>query len=416
MKGIQGPSTYRMTGHLKDFQESPLLFLRHLSEYGETTRFRLGHRKFYLTTNPQMVKDVVFTKNNSFVDVGIKNVVRALHVHDLFEFNFLLGMPNIKSSFVKKHFSTCRIDHRTIIQSYLSLWKSGSLRIFNEEVQELALWLLAHSFFGVTQNHDLTTHLKKIAELRTKRHQPSMVKVRLPKVGKQNQIETDAIAGVVSCLQSRYDNQLVDEQRYIYDTLVNEDESGILQRFFITYDLICNACSWLMYTLCEHEDILRHVQLLKGHEQDEYMRMVILESLRLYPPIWLFGKQAVETVQVDNYVFKKNETIFISPYSLHRNEAYFLEPHEFLPERFCLDLNVDIPKHLYLPFGMIAETEAQMEYVMTMARAIVLPIVTSFDIKKVRSIIHPKGEILLEMKEPFSIVITKEKLPIVTSL
>lgn len=65
---------------------------------------------------------------------------------------------------------------------------------------------------------------------------------------------------------------------------------------------------------------------------------------------------------------------------------------------------------------MIAETEAQVEYVMTMVKAITLPLVTSFNIKKVRSIIHPKGEILLEMKEPFSIVVTKDKSPIVTSL
>lgn len=416
MKGIQGPSTYRMTGHLKDFQENPLLFLRHLSEYGEATSFRLGHRRCYLTTNPQMVKDIVFTNANSFVDVGIKNVVRTLQVHDLYEFNFSTGVPKVKGSFVKKHFSTFRIEHRTIVQSHISLWESGDLKVFNEEVQDLALCLLAHSFFGVANKHDLTGHLRKLAELRTKRHQPSMIKVPIPKLGKRNPIEAHAIAGVFSCLQSLYNHRSTCEQNNVYNVLDNESEGDILQRFFITYDLIRNACSWLMYTFCEHQDILRHIQLLKGQEQDEYMRMVILESLRLYPPIWLFGKQAVEAVQVDNYLFKKNETIFISPYSLHRNEAYFLEPNEFLPERFCLDLNVDIPQHLYLPFGMIPETEAQVEYVMTMVKAITLPLVTSFNIKKVRSIIHPKGEILLEMKEPFSIVVTKDKSPIVTSL
>lgn len=132
-----------------------------------------------------------------------------------------------------------------------------------------------------------------------------MIKVPIPKLGKRNPIEAHAIAGVFSCLQSLYNHRSTCEQNNVYNVLDNESEGDILQRFFITYDLIRNACSWLMYTFCEHQDILRHIQLLKGQEQDEYMRMVILESLRLYPPIWLFGKQAVEAVQVDNYLFKK---------------------------------------------------------------------------------------------------------------
>lgn len=78
------------------------------------------------------------------------------------------------------------------------------------------------------------------------------------------------------------------------------------------------------------------------------MRAVLHETLRLYPPVWLFSRSSGERVDVLDLSLPAKTTIMLSPYLLHRHPAYWTDAEQFLPERF-----VDSAEQpAYMPFSL----------------------------------------------------------------
>jgi cytochrome P450 len=82
-----------------------------------------------------------------------------------------------------------------------------------------------------------------------------------------------------------------------------------------------------------------------------YTEAVIKEALRLYPPAYGFGRQAVRPVEIGGYVLPKGALVFIYPYLVQRDPRWFDQPDAFLPERWLSGLEARLPKFAYFPFG-----------------------------------------------------------------
>jgi cytochrome P450 len=82
-----------------------------------------------------------------------------------------------------------------------------------------------------------------------------------------------------------------------------------------------------------------------------YTEQVVQESLRLYPPAYVFGREAVEDCTIGGCAIDKGTTILISPYVSHRDPRHFERPDEFDPDRWNDGLIKRLPKYTYFPFG-----------------------------------------------------------------
>ncbi len=83
-----------------------------------------------------------------------------------------------------------------------------------------------------------------------------------------------------------------------------------------------------------------------------YTRMVIEESMRLYPPApALAMRQAVEAGDICGHEVKKRQMIAIMPWVLHRHETLWDDPLRFDPERFSPERSAGRQRYAYLPFG-----------------------------------------------------------------
>jgi cytochrome P450 len=123
------------------------------------------------------------------------------------------------------------------------------------------------------------------------------------------------------------------------------------------------ALAWTWYLLSEHPDARQRVEaeidaVLAGRPPGyadlarlPYTRMVIDESLRLYPPAWGFSRQALGPDRIGGYHLPRGWLVFIIPYVMHRHPAYWDDPNRFDPERFSPDRSVARSKFVYLPFG-----------------------------------------------------------------
>jgi len=98
----------------------------------------------------------------------------------------------------------------------------------------------------------------------------------------------------------------------------------------------------------------------------------INEAIRLYPPAWAIGREAVGPCEIGGYQVPAGMTIFIAPWVLHRDPRYFDNPAEFRPDRWASGLAKRLPRFAYMPFGggprvCIGNRFAMMEAVLILA-------------------------------------------------
>ncbi len=103
-----------------------------------------------------------------------------------------------------------------------------------------------------------------------------------------------------------------------------------------------------------------------------YADAVVKESMRLYPPVWGFGREALRDCEIGGFHVPKGTQVVMSQWVMHRDGRYFEDPETFRPERW-LDGSTDgLPKYAYFPFGggprlCIGQSFARMEAVLLLA-------------------------------------------------
>ncbi len=133
--------------------------------------------------------------------------------------------------------------------------------------------------------------------------------------------------------------------------------------FLAGHETTAVALTWLFHCLDENPEaenkLLQEAKtILNGRtpalddlRQLDYTRMVIEETLRLYPPAWIIGRRANEDDVIDGYFIPKDTNCLIPVYQIHRDERYWEEPLKFKPERFSKENSKHRHKFVYFPFG-----------------------------------------------------------------
>ena len=73
----------------------------------------------------------------------------------------------------------------------------------------------------------------------------------------------------------------------------------------------------------------------------------VQEAMRLYPPIWIIERRAIEDDVIDGFDIPADSIVYVSPYVLHRRPDVWPEPEKFDPSRFVNSAR----NPAYLPFG-----------------------------------------------------------------
>ncbi len=123
------------------------------------------------------------------------------------------------------------------------------------------------------------------------------------------------------------------------------------------------AMTWTWYLLSQHpaQEAKLHAELhsvLGGRSPNSddlsklaYARMVLEESMRLYPPVHTIARAALADDTLAGRHVPKGSIVLIAPWVIHRHRQLWHNPERFDPERFSPDQTTARPRFSYLPFG-----------------------------------------------------------------
>jgi cytochrome P450 len=130
------------------------------------------------------------------------------------------------------------------------------------------------------------------------------------------------------------------------------------------FETSANTLNWVWYLVAQHPEVeaglideaRRLVPRVSAITADNlasmtYTQQVLEETLRLYPPVWLFTRRAIEEDGLESYDVPEDADIYLSPYILHRSPHYWPDPDRFEPARFAPS-DTSKKDRPYFPFSL----------------------------------------------------------------
>ena len=125
------------------------------------------------------------------------------------------------------------------------------------------------------------------------------------------------------------------------------------------HETTANALAWTLFLLAAQPELQEEMSaearsaLAQGHddvaERLPRLRFFLSESLRLYPPVPRFDRQAIGPDRLGEWDVKPGDIISIWPWLLHRHRALWDDPDAFEIDRFAGKSGRH--RFQYLPFG-----------------------------------------------------------------
>jgi len=139
----------------------------------------------------------------------------------------------------------------------------------------------------------------------------------------------------------------------------------IMTLFLAGHETTANALSWTWYLLAMNPEAVQKLiaevdSVLAGRNPTiadlphlRYAEMVLRESMRLYPPVWVIGRRALSGFRLGEFQLRAGSNVLMSQLLMHRDPRYFPEPERFDPERWVPGdpRLAALPRFAYFPFG-----------------------------------------------------------------
>lgn len=389
---------------LLHIRKDPLGVLKAMTDLGDCSRLKLGPINLYMINHPDLIRDVLVTKNSAFRK---GRAVQLMHI--------LLGKGLLTSEggfhrrqrkLVLPAFHHSRLTYYAdIMAAYAARrhkrWQDGSVLQIEHEMMNLTLEIVAKTLFNANvddETDEITEALTEGQEVFGKIANPfSEIILRLPlpatrKIKRvRKRLDTTIYRFIEEHRQNPADQQdllsmLLDAQDEETGTGMSDEQvrDEAMTLFAAGHETTAVALTWTWVLLSQHPEVEAQLheevdRVLEGRlptfsdlAQLSQTRRVLSEALRLYPPAYALTREATEDVQIGEYSIPKGATVDMSPYLIHRDARFWPDPERFNPDRFAPENKSQITKFSYIPFsfgirGCIGEQFAWTEAILLLA-------------------------------------------------
>jgi cytochrome P450 len=131
-----------------------------------------------------------------------------------------------------------------------------------------------------------------------------------------------------------YDNHCNSRFEMMSDQQVRDE---VMTIFLAGHETTANALTWTFYLLSQNtkieakiheelDDVLDPIDKITSVADIQwlhYTEKVFIESMRLYPPLWLIGRTVNSEYVVSKYAIPAGSSLLISQYIMHHDSRYY---------------------------------------------------------------------------------------------
>jgi cytochrome P450 len=398
------PPAAWLFGHFRAFRRDPLAFLAACArDHGDAVRLRFAHRHALLLSDPQLIAEVLVARHRSFRK----------------HFALRLARPALGDGLLLSE-GAAWLAHRQLMQpafraerlgAYAALmaghagalvasWRDGAAIDLHRQLMELTARIVTHCLFGSELDGGgdaahaamtvLTDSFKARLDtvVRLPLYLPTPANLRFRRGMARLD---DLVGGIISrrragpaqadLLQALLDARAPDGGPGLDDRQLRDE---VVTLFVAGHETTANALSWTQWLLAAHpqisarlEDELERVlgDRLPGAgdvPRLPYCAHIIDEAMRLMPPAWIIGREALADIDLGACTVARGTTVLMSQWVVHRDPRWYSDPASFRPERWADGLAERLPPFAYFPFGggprhCIGAGFARMEMVLLLA-------------------------------------------------
>lgn len=391
---------------LANFQHDRLRFFTGIGrDFGDVAWFRIRPYEVFVVSHPDLIGEVLVRRQRRFIKArGLREAKRVLGE----------GLLTSEGGFHKRQRRLIQpIFHHERIAGYgeamvehaarmADRWRPGTVVDVHEQMSRLTLAVAAQSLLGTDldeESEDAALVGRALGEV-----MPAFERVTLPFLDVLEKLPVPttirlrrgvrALDDVMGRMirRRRADAAAGDDLLSLLLRARDEGGTGMTDRqvrdeamtiFLAGHETTAVALSWTWYLLSRHPRVAARLheeldRVLGGRlptVEDvaalRYTEMVLSESMRLFPPAWILGREATEDMELAGWEVPNGATVLTPPWVVHRDPRWWPEPRAFGPERWAEE-DRSRPRYSYIPFGAgtricIGEHFAWMEGVLLLA-------------------------------------------------
>ncbi|QIN83833.1 cytochrome P450 [Rubrobacter tropicus] len=385
-----GPRGNPILGSMRDFQRDKLGFVQSLTRYGDVARYRTAHLTWYQINHPEGVRRVLQENNRNYGKGALT----------LNFFKPVVGEGLLTSEgalWLRQRRLIQPVFHRKSVASFGGLMTGETLAMLERwrpalgtgkpldvqaEMARLTLDVVTGALFHAHVGEEpevIGRAISTLVEDTGYRFEVPFYpphRVPTPRNRRFRAALRTVDRAVYSIIAERRRGGGDEEDLLALLMGTRDEETGeamndkqlrdeVITLFLAGHETTANALSWTFYLLAanpEAEERLRaelyealgadrRVPALEDLPKLAYTKMVVDETLRLYPPAWITNRQAIAEDDILGHRIPAKSFVTLSPYVLHRHPDYWDRPDEFDPERFAPGRHDKRPRFAYFPFG-----------------------------------------------------------------
>src|SRR5437660_845113 len=401
-----GPKGSPIMGVMREFDRDSLGFIeRTREEYGDIVWMRFLYVPALFLYHPDEVEYVLVT--------NAKNFIKSMSLRSNF-FQRLVGKGLLTSQgeeWKRQRRLSSPAFHRERIAAYsntmvdytrrlISSWQEGETRDIHRDMMRLTLEIVVRCLFSADISNDvdevgvtLKELVKPFASQATlgwilNNRLPTPYHFRFHALAKK-------IDKVVYRIIAERRSSGKDKGDLLSMLLSARDEDGsqmtdrqlrdeVMTLFLAGHETTALTLAWSWYLMGKHPEVEEkfHVELdeVLGNRDATiadlprliYTEQIAKECLRLFPPAYGLGREAIEDCEIGGYQVPAGTQVFMFQWATQRDARFYDRPHEFVPERWTEEFSERLPKYAYFPFGggpraCIGASFAMMEIILVLA-------------------------------------------------